>query len=566
MKQTSPVAVEVPKPSVHPELSAYHDLLTEQTGLHAVGTKTHSVVGYGGNINFIEGPESIVVVNTGTTLSLSQEALALYRASVSEKPIAALIYTHGYNDHTGGARVFAPNGSEDVAIYASAAWHGFAEQGVSPLMPEVAIRAASQVGWLLPDGPAGTVGNGLTRPVRGAGGASYLAPTVDVSEPRSFDIAGLTLELIPAPHDLDDGLIVWMPDERILFGGDLLLLNDIYPTLATPRSEPRRDPQAWIDSMGVAAAYRPAHLINAYGPPVSGEGEVSARLLGQQRISQYMVDQVHRRVLAGEHADDIAATLTLPDSITRGRNYRETYHRLWWIVRSLISREFGHFGGDVEEFCRLPPHEDAQRMVAAMGGIEAVIALAADAYRSEDFRWSLRLATLALKAAPDDTALRDIRHQSMRAIAYGTDSANERNYLLSAVALETGALDRSALLRQIAGTAPGDLTLVKPPSQLLGVLGRKIRADDSGARSAFSVRFEIIDRDQALDVTVLPAVVLRPPRLDDDAVDLTIALSHAGLVRGVEGMVAWADLRAAGSASVTGEDDVFDLFVESFDW
>lgn len=554
-----------PAPGVAPELAAYHETLEQLTGLHLVGTRTRSAIGFGGNINFIEGDHGVIVVNTGTTLALSQQALELFR-QVCDKPIVALIYTHGYFDHTGGARVFVSERLQtSVEVYANAAWHGHAEQASSVIQPEVSIRAASQVGWLLPSGVAGNVGNGLTRALRGGGGSSYVAPTIEIREPTKVRIAGVELELIPAPHDLDDGMIVWMPAERLMIGGDLLLLNDIYPPLATPRFEARRDPQKWIDSMALAASYNAEHLINAYGPPVTGAAEIRVRLLGQQRISQYMVDEVNRRILRGDNADVIAAEFALPEAVTAGRKYREYYHRLAWIIRSMIAREFGHFSGDVADLVKLSPRAEAAKLAEELGGFEQLIARATQAYEQDDHRWSLQLATYALKITPDHPQARALRHHCMRALAYRSDSANERNYLLTSVALETGAIQRSALLRQISGTKPSDIALLKPPSQMLSVMGHKLKIAPHG-RAVFSVRLHLTDRAVVLDVTVLPAVLLRSANPDGSPPDLELVLAHDALIRGVEGMNRFDELRASGAVSVTGREEFFQRFMEAFEW
>lgn len=561
-----PLGQPEPISGVHPELARYHDELARKSGVHKVGARSHSVVGFGGNINFIDAPGGTVVVNTGTTIALSEQALNLYR-QVSDKPIVALIYTHGYSDHTGGGPALVPKERRGkVEVFANSAWHGFIEQSGSPLQPEIALRAASQVGWLLEPGASGTIGNALTPPVRGAGGSGYITPTVDIAERTKLAIAGVELDLIPAPHDLDDGLIVWMPDERLLFGGDLLLLYDLYPPLATPRCEPRRDPQKWIDSMALAASLQPEHLINAYGPPISGTAEVRARLLGQQRVAQFMVDDVNRRLLRGENADDIAAGLVIPESVSLGRYYGEFYHRLSWIVRSLISREFGHFSGDVADLVRLPPQEEATQFAAELGGIDGLLDRAERAMKYGNPRWGLRLATLALQVERQSTRAIALRHHAMRTIAYSSDSANERNYLLTAVAMESGKLDRSSLLRLIRGNAPGDVALHRQPSHWLSVLGHKLHSRDSKRNPPFTVEFSVIDKGVTLAITVLPAVMLRGLIIEDVPADLRLELSLEALIRGIEGMAGFSELRATGAVRVAGTDALFGRFIGAFNW
>jgi len=56
------------------------------------------------NIIFIEGPEGVIVVDTGESLETAEKTLAAWRQS-NDKPIKAIILTHHHTDHISGLDV-----------------------------------------------------------------------------------------------------------------------------------------------------------------------------------------------------------------------------------------------------------------------------------------------------------------------------------------------------------------------------------------------------------------------------------------------------------------------------
>ncbi|MGE4322174.1 MAG: alkyl sulfatase dimerization domain-containing protein [Sphingobium sp.] len=558
-----PHGLPEPTPAVHPQIARYHAKLEAEAGLARVGRRTWSAMGFGGNINFIEGDDGVIIVNTGSFVEWTRQARDAFR-EICDKPFVAVIYTHGYSDHTGGVRALIPPGEEaGVEIYANGVWRAYVGQATSPMQPEVIMRGAAQLGWLLPQGEDASVGSALSRYMPSLGSTSYLAPTVSVDAVTRVTIAGVEMELIPAPHDLDDGLMVWMPDEKLLFGGDTLLPGGMYPTIATPRFEPRRDPQKWVETMGLAASYGAEYYIGAYGSYFMGADVIRNKLVGQQKLSQYLIDETARLIFEGVPSEAIAERVTIPPALMEGQDFNDLYHQLWWITRSLIAREFGWFSGDPLDYVRLPRTERAQHMVADMGGADKVRARAADAYRGGAHRWALELATALLAIDVQDARARDIRIKSLKAIAYDTSSTNTRNFLLTSVALETGALSRDALLRAFRGKAPADSALLRPPARVLDMIGPRLRRE-MATGAPFTARFLVEDRDVTLDITLVDGVMLR----DDGGrePDIVLASSYADFIRGAENMTPFAELESAGAVRVVKGREQFDRLIGAFDW
>jgi uncharacterized sulfatase len=62
----------------------------------------------------IEGETGLIIVDSAMMPTHAERILAAFR-TVSDKPIVALVYTHGHGDHNGGASVFV---NDDRQVWA----------------------------------------------------------------------------------------------------------------------------------------------------------------------------------------------------------------------------------------------------------------------------------------------------------------------------------------------------------------------------------------------------------------------------------------------------------------
>src|SRR5207253_8252903 len=87
----------------------------------------------------------------------------------------------------------------------------------------------------------------------------------------------------------------------------------------------------------------------------------------------------------------------------------------------------------------LPPEEANKRYVDAMGGEDAVLNKAKDAFDKGDYRWSSELLSRLVFAAPSNEAARLLLADSLEQLGYQSESGAWRNaYLNGAKELRTG--------------------------------------------------------------------------------------------------------------------------------
>jgi cyclase len=143
--------------------------------------------GAGGNTGIIVGTAGVIVVDTKTTADSSKDVQAEI-AKITSKPVDTVILTHSDGDHVNGLAAF-PLGLTIIA-----------QENCKKEM----------------EASAGT---------RGAAPQDHL-PTKTVAKEESLTIDGVRFRLLHwTPAHTSGDLVVFLPDQKIVFGGDLLVTN-----------------------------------------------------------------------------------------------------------------------------------------------------------------------------------------------------------------------------------------------------------------------------------------------------------------------------------------------------
>ncbi len=146
-------ATEVPD-SVHPSLWRQAQRNAPH-GLFEVAPKLWQARGYDiSNISFIEGDTGWIVIDPLTSEATARACLDLANATLGERPVRAVIYTHSHADHFGG--VLGVTSAEAVAngeVRIIAPEHFLREAVFENVVagPAMARRAAYQFGPLAAD-------------------------------------------------------------------------------------------------------------------------------------------------------------------------------------------------------------------------------------------------------------------------------------------------------------------------------------------------------------------------------------------------------------------------------
>lgn len=466
-------------------------------GVVEVAPGVHVATGYGlANSVMIVGDGGVVIVDTMESAEAAAEVRDAFRR-ISSAPVRAIVYTHNHADHVFGAATLA--GDDRPEVIAHATFRAEFDRIVTATRETTWRRAMRQFGTRLPDEDSLNCGIGPALRHRGEETLATLAPTRTFDGERAaMEFAGVRLELLHAPGETPDQIVVWLPDRRVLVAGDNYYQS--FPNLYAIRGTAYRDVMLWVRSIDRMRELGADVLVPMHTLPVRGADEVRERLTDYRDAIQFVHDQTVRGMNAGRGPLDIAATLRLPPSLASKPWLAEHYGRVDWSSRGIFDGYLGWFGGDAADLSPLTAAERASRTAALAGGSERLREAASAALQRGDARWALELAghLVALgEGGMRDDAMR-IRAAALRALAAREPSANGRNYYLTQ-ALE--AEERVVLDAPDPSRLPDDLLASIPVSSFLRAM--TVRVDPAKAEGLFvtvGLRFPDLGEDWSMRV------------------------------------------------------------------
>ena len=204
--------------------------------------------------------------------------------------------------------------------------------------------------------------------------------------------------------------------------------------LLTLRGALVRDPRAWAHYLTEAMELfgdRVDVEFASHHWPTWGREEIIGFLSTQRDLYAYLHDQTLRLLNQGLTGAEIAERFRLPPALENAWSARGYYGSVSHNVKAIYQRYLGWFDGNPARLWQHVPEEAATRYVAAMGGIEAVLAQAKTAYDDGDFRWAATLLDHAVFADPSHAHARELLARTLEQLAYGTENGTWRNFFLS---------------------------------------------------------------------------------------------------------------------------------------
>ena len=92
------------------------------------------------------------------------------------------------------------------------------------------------------------------------------------SDRLTITLAGITLELIHAPGETNDQIIVYWPEREVLFPADNIYRA--FPNLYAIRGVPARDTLTWARAIDLMRRLKPAILVPQHTSPIEGREKI----------------------------------------------------------------------------------------------------------------------------------------------------------------------------------------------------------------------------------------------------------------------------------------------------
>jgi len=236
--------------------------------------------GVGSNAGVVIGKDGVIVIDAKQTPESGKAVLAEV-AKLTPKPVTHVIITHSNLDHVDGLPAF-PKGLTIIAQ------ENCKQQMEHPRNNPQNIDLSGYI------------------------------PTKTVAKKESMTIDGVRFELLHwAPAHTSGDLIIYLPDQKIAFTGDITVTRLPYPLI---HLEDEGSSAGWVESMkGIVA-------LNA-DTFVPGHGGTQNKAELQQRVANTAArrDKIKQLVAQGKSLDDIKKELGEPTTRPAGGNAFPTF-------------------------------------------------------------------------------------------------------------------------------------------------------------------------------------------------------------------------------------------------
>jgi len=414
---------------MHAELKAHPDYFRKE--IIRLADNVYMAFGFAAsNVYMIVGDDSLIIIDTTETTQAAGNILAEFR-KITELPVKSIILTHSHRDHVSGASVFAEDYAPEVITSAMGSEDPLIEETPHPRATK-AMQARTKrqfgIGLSYPDEIIGIgVGPG-DRPLQGMG-AGMMEPTRLISEERTrMTLAGVDLELVMAPGETPDHMVVWYPQKKVLFSGDNFYRS--FPNLYAIRGTSYRDFDTWADTMDLLMGFNPEVLGPGHTKPLFGADTIQATLSDYRDAIRHVVTETRNGMDAGMTIDQLAHSVKLPPALADKPHLREYYGSVAYAVRAYFVGTMGWFDGNPTSLGTLAPADEAERMIRLAGGAEAVWQEIETARGAGDYQWALQLLDRLIHAGETVHRARAAKAAVLRDHAVSQINCPTRHYYI----------------------------------------------------------------------------------------------------------------------------------------
>lgn len=389
------------------------------------------------NPALIEGEEGLIIVDPGESINAAQIVKDAFNEELDnifdKKAVKAIIYTHSHDCHIHGASVFADKETEIIAH--EALMSSLFDEWYSPVYPSRVAGGAMMGGSMFQTTPArdnqGWYSGYVLAGTNINGPSGFIPPTITVTDKLETTIAGVKLNLIAAPGETQDIIVVWLPDKKTLI--EIGLIYEAFPALTTMRGSRQRDALDYVDSLKMCRGLNPEYLVALHGPnPVTvGADNIQEFLTNFSDAIQFMNDQTIYYMNQGYTAAEMMDLIELPPHLASNAYLKETYGSKDWNITHLFRYYRGYYSGQTRDLFPQSTESEAEMSAMLAGGIDKLVAKAEESRKEGQLEWALRLADDVLVLDPDNTAAFETKKATMLALAEETMNGQARNMLLS---------------------------------------------------------------------------------------------------------------------------------------
>ncbi|HJL53248.1 MAG TPA: alkyl sulfatase dimerization domain-containing protein [Arenicellales bacterium] len=385
------------------------------------------VLGGMGNALSIETDDGIVQLDTGDNENKALEMIERLRA-ISDSPVYAIVYSHGHLGYNSAVNTWlahvAERGDPVPRLIAHEnlvkRYRRFAN--TAPLQ-QMFIEFQFKVPIGLIQGPL-----------------DLTMPTETFSDAMTLGTKGRRIQLLWAPSETDDTLVLWLPDEKVLYGSSAITPS--IPNIGTPLRT-LRDPIRWADTLDRLAALQPEIVIMEFGPHLTKPEKIQKILTATSAALRWVHQETIRFINLGYSIEEILHLIEYPDELFKQPWMAPTYGYADYIVRDIFRSETGWWDRNPTNLHPANPDDANAAVLAAISDRRAVIDSATNLVNEGKLQLALHVIDVLAKANSDDLdvlAAKTLKADICRKLAEQTESfVSQSLYVSSANIIEKGA-------------------------------------------------------------------------------------------------------------------------------
>jgi glyoxylase-like metal-dependent hydrolase (beta-lactamase superfamily II) len=369
-----------------------------------------------GNAHLVVTPAGNVVIDTG--LPTQAERLRELLRAVDPGPVRYVILTHAHIDHAGGAGRWLEEGTEVVAH------REFAEtqRYLTDLFPYMMRRNRIFYPINVPELPFGLAERAIQRLYPNA------EPSIVVDDVFAFELGGVRFEAIATPGaEGGDSLSVWLPQQKILFTGDLFgPVFPMWPNLYTLRGEKTRFVVPYLRSLEAVLELGPEILVPGHFEPVVGAERIRDGVERMRDAVLYVHDATVAGMNSGKDVHTLMREIRLPPDLALS----EVHGKVSWGVRSIWEGYTGWFYFDsTTELYPIPASSIHADLAELAGGPGALARRAAARVGAGQPVEALHLVKVALAGEPGHRAALEARLAALELLLERSHGVNHHEVL-----------------------------------------------------------------------------------------------------------------------------------------
>lgn len=390
---------------------------TYQKQLVKINERIYFFYSYGhSNAIAIIGDTSVILVDT---LDSDECAHDLKRdlAKITDKPVKTIIFTHSHPDHRGGAGAFCDTVEEIIAFSPVKESLKYYDQINDFLMQ----RGQYQHGYGLSDEEAICQGIGIREGKEiNHGKYAFLQPTIIYNHDISRVIDGVKLQLVRAPGETDDQVLVWLEDDQVICTGDNYY--GVFPALYAIRGTQYRDIATWIESLDKILSYPSIALLPGHTKAIIGYQQIQEQVGHFKEAIEYVFFTTLECMNQKMTLDEIVQHVQLPDHLRKLPYLQEYYGTVEWAVKSIYNGYVGWFDGNATNLLPVSQKEYHQTLLELIGQ-EQLLEKIQNLMKEGNYQLALQLLEI------NDN--KELKKKCLLQRAKQVTSANARHYYIA---------------------------------------------------------------------------------------------------------------------------------------